>query len=192
MTPCSASCRRSGSVWWCHVHPDTPAVETDLVMRQCVAADQRGPRREVEFPVVPVAGQHAAIGERTLAQRIALMRTAIGAGEHAAVTMDEQDLPAFVAHDRFALRREFIESQRIDPGHVVSPSDSVGGDAIGAASCAGRGCGRSARPRPRSQDCPNTFNSARQKPWQRSAAAQIGQWFSSSRKPSASCRHSAM
>jgi hypothetical protein len=38
----------------------------------------------------------------------------------------------------------------------------------------------------------NKSSSERQKPWQAVAAAQIGQWFSSSRNPWPSARHSAM
>ena len=133
-TPRSAACRRSCRVGRRDVQPDATGLEANRVARQLVAADQGRAGCQVEFPVVPVAGQHAAIGQRSLAQRIAFMRTAIGAGEHAALGVQQQDLPAFMAHDCLALRREFIEWQRVDPGHAVPPIWGwERGDAIGAA-----------------------------------------------------------
>src|SRR5215471_20871712 len=43
-----------------------------------IAADQGPTACEIEFPVVPVAGEHAARSERALAQGVAFVRAAIG------------------------------------------------------------------------------------------------------------------
>src|SRR5215831_5751232 len=55
----------------------------DRVDAHRVATDQRLAVGEIEFPIVPVAGQHAIRPERALAQRIAFVRAAIGDREHA-------------------------------------------------------------------------------------------------------------
>ena len=113
-----AQCR----IGWRDVQPDATGLDPDRIARQLVSADQRGAGRQIEFPVVPVAGEHAAVGERALAQRIALVRTPIGAGEYPALGVKQEDLPAGMAHESLTLRREIIKRQRVDPGHAVPPA----------------------------------------------------------------------
>ncbi len=82
-----------------------------VAAHQCLAAD------EIVLPVVPVAGEHAAVGQDAFAQGVAFVRAAVGAGEHAAVRTDQQHLGAPLAHDSLALSRQFVCADDVGPGH---------------------------------------------------------------------------
>ena len=60
------------------INEDLAAALRDLIGSNRVAANQRCAARELEFPIMPIAGQHAFRPNRAFAQRIALVRTAIG------------------------------------------------------------------------------------------------------------------
>ena len=70
---------------------------------QAIAADQGLSGRQIEFPIVPIAGEHRARPFRAFAQRIAFMRTTIGDGIDAAFAEDEQDLLAVFLQELAAL-----------------------------------------------------------------------------------------
>src|SRR6202008_2791661 len=69
-----------------------------------IAADQHLARRQVEFPLVPGAGPHAARAQTAFAQGIPFMRTTIGDGEQAPLGGDQQNLLAVAAHELAPLR----------------------------------------------------------------------------------------
>jgi hypothetical protein len=75
----------------------------DRVGAHRIAADERRAAGEIELPVVPIAGQDATRSERALAQRIALMRAAVGDRENAVALGQQQHLPALLSHQPAAL-----------------------------------------------------------------------------------------
>ena len=76
----------------------------DRIAPQPVAADQGLAGLQVELPVVPVAGQHAAVGQRAFDQGIAFVGTAVVAGEDALRPVEQRDLLAPDLDDQPALR----------------------------------------------------------------------------------------
>ena len=76
-----------------------------------VAADQRRTAREIEFPIMPVASQHTARPERAFAQRIALVRAAVGDREEATLARNDEHLLAFVPHQLAAVGPELAAFQ---------------------------------------------------------------------------------
>ena len=68
-------------------------VDLDRIDAQAVAAVVVGAGPQVELPVVPVAGEHAAVGvERAFDQGIAFVRAAVVAGVHGAVVEEQGEL----------------------------------------------------------------------------------------------------
>jgi hypothetical protein len=77
-----------------HVDPDDSIDDLGRVGAEPVALQQVVARPQVELPAVPVAGQYAIVGERALAQRISLMRTAVVAGVDRIARGEQRDLLA--------------------------------------------------------------------------------------------------
>ena len=93
------------------VDEDLAAALGDRIGANRVAADQRCAAREIEFPIVPVAGQHASRPDRAFAQRVAFVRAAIGDREQAALLRDHQHLFAVVPHQLAAIAAELAAFQ---------------------------------------------------------------------------------
>ena len=90
------------------VEPDRPVGHVHRVAPHLVAANQGLARLQVEFPVVPVAGEDAATVELALHQGIALVGAAVVAGEDTLVAMEQGDLLALDSHHHLALGREVV------------------------------------------------------------------------------------
>ena len=89
--------------WIGDVDQDTACFDRHRIAAQPVAADQGVARLQMELPVMPVAGQHAAVRQRAFGQRIAFVRTAVVAGEHALGSVKQRDLLAGDLDDHPAL-----------------------------------------------------------------------------------------
>ena len=74
------------------VDKDLAGPQFDRIGAHRIAADKRLAARQIELPVVPVAGQNAARSFGAFAERIAFMRTAVGDGKELAVRGDQQNL----------------------------------------------------------------------------------------------------
>jgi hypothetical protein len=79
-------------------------LEQHRVTAQTVTADQGFAAFQVELPIVPVAGQHASVGQITFRQGITFMRTAVVAGMDS-ITGTEQDNLASANSDHLASGR---------------------------------------------------------------------------------------
>ena len=82
---------------------------------QDVAAVNGGAGLQVEFPVVPVAGQHAIDIERAFHERIAFVRTAVVAGEDLTLMEEQGDVLASAFHCDGARRVQAIGFDRAGP-----------------------------------------------------------------------------
>ena len=76
------------------IQPHGAILHFHRIDTQGVAAVNRGAGPQIEFPVVPVAGQHAIGVERAFHQRIALVGAAVVAGEDLALMEEEGDVLA--------------------------------------------------------------------------------------------------
>ena len=92
-----------------------PSCDARGIDAQVVAAVDRRARLQVEFPVVPMARQHAVGVERAFHQRIALVRATVVAREDLAVVDEERDVPAVELYRDRARRREAIDAGRAGP-----------------------------------------------------------------------------
>ena len=81
------------------IDEDFAAALRDLIGANRVAADQRRAAGEIEFPIVPVAGQHASRPDCAFAQRIALVRAAIGDREYTTLLRNDEHLLAVMSHE---------------------------------------------------------------------------------------------
>src|SRR6516165_7229968 len=106
------------------IDEDLTVALRDFVGADRVAADQRRAAREIEFPIVPVAGQHASRPDRPFAQRIAFVRAAVGDREYAALLRDDEQLLAVVPHELFTIAAEFIPFHPCGGKHLILPSGS--------------------------------------------------------------------
>ena len=105
------------------VDPHLAVADLDRVGAQPLATVQVPAASQVELPVVPVAGEDAPLVEAALAQRIALVRATVVAGEHAVRGVKQRDLPPRLAEHETALVLEGLERCRPGPGasgHGVS------------------------------------------------------------------------
>src|SRR5262249_18422689 len=80
-----------------------------------IAADQGLAALQVEFPVVPVAGEDAGLGKDALAQRVALVGTAVRNGDDVIPHPEQQDLAASMAHHGLARLLEPGQGCGLDP-----------------------------------------------------------------------------
>ncbi len=85
------------------VEPDRTVLDGDRIAPELIAADQGFAARQVEFPVVPVAGQDAAVAQGSHLQQVALVGTAVVAGVDALLGLEYDDLLAAVLEDQGAL-----------------------------------------------------------------------------------------
>ena len=85
------------------IDEDLAVAILDRIGAHRIVADQRLAGAQIEFPIVPIAGQHAAGAQRAFGQRIAFVRAAIGDGEDAILGRDQQDLLAVAADELLAL-----------------------------------------------------------------------------------------
>ena len=97
------------------VDPDLAAADLHRIGAQPLAAVEVPAAFEVELPVVPVAGQDAPLVEASLAQRIALVRAAVVAGEQATRGVEQRDLPPVLAEDEPPPVLERVEGSRKGP-----------------------------------------------------------------------------
>jgi hypothetical protein len=97
--------------------------DSDLIGANRIAADQRFAVREIEFPVVPVAGQYASRPKSAFAQRIALMRAAIGNRKQTIPLCDDEDLLTPAAHELVAVDAEIAALQSRCGKHRLPPFD---------------------------------------------------------------------
>src|SRR5690349_12548371 len=93
------------------IDEDLATLLRDFIGADRVAADQRGAAREIEFPIVPVAGQYASRPEGAFAQRIAFVRAAIGDREEAALLCNNEHLLTLVPHQPVAIAVELAAFQ---------------------------------------------------------------------------------
>ena len=109
------------------VEPDLVAAEPDGIAPEGVAADQGLAALQVELPVVPVAGQDAALGQAALHQRKALVGAAVVAGEDPFLAVEQGDLLAPDLDQAAALRRQVLQRADVDQlrltlvRHGISP-----------------------------------------------------------------------
>src|SRR5206468_627278 len=86
---------------------------------QTVALQQVAARTQVELPAVPVAGEHTGIVERSLAQGVALMRTAVVAGEDRIASREQGDLLAPEPCHGLAVTAQPFERHGGNPAHGI-------------------------------------------------------------------------
>jgi hypothetical protein len=101
---------------------DARILPADGKPAQPVAADQRLAGAEVEFPIVPVAGEDAggrAAAEAAFAQGIAFMGASVDTGEQSRRGIQQQDLATFMPHHQPARRRQIAGRRHIDPCHAT-------------------------------------------------------------------------
>ncbi len=83
----------------------------DSIGANRVAANQRLATREVEFPIMPIARQHASRPEGAFAQGITFVRTTIGNRKEAILMRDHEYLLALVPDQLAAMGAEFAALQ---------------------------------------------------------------------------------
>ena len=108
------------------VDPHLAVADVHRVGAQPLAAVEVASAAQVELPVVPVAGDDAAFVEAALAQRVAFVRAAVVAGEHAVRGVEQRDLASFVAKHQPALVLEGGERGRPGPGAFGHECDPPG------------------------------------------------------------------
>src|SRR6516164_1837405 len=113
------------------IDEDLTVALRDFVGADRVAADQRRAAREIEFPIVPVAGQHASRPDRAFAQWITLVWAAIAERKQLALMYDDEHLLAVVPQELLAMAAEFTAFQPSRGKHLILPS--CWGDPVGAA-----------------------------------------------------------
>ena len=91
------------------IEPDLAVGEPYRIAPKPVAADQGLTGLEIELPVVPVAGQNAAVTEVALDQRIALVRAAVVAGVDHLVRPEQRNLLAALLHHHGAVRPQRLD-----------------------------------------------------------------------------------
>ena len=92
------------------IEPHGAILDLHRIDAQVVAAVDRRAGLQVEFPVVPVAGQHAIGVERAFHERIALVRTAVVAREDLALVHEQRDVPARDLHRDASRRRHAVDA----------------------------------------------------------------------------------
>ena len=97
------------------IQPHSTILHFHGIDAQVVAAVNGGAGLQVEFPVVPVAGQHTIAVERAFHQRIALVRTAVVACKNLALMEEQGDMLALDLHCDGARRLQPIELDRAGP-----------------------------------------------------------------------------
>jgi hypothetical protein len=80
----------------------------DVIGSDRIAANQRRAASQIEFPIVPVTGQHASRPERAFAKWIAFVRAAIGDCEQAALVRDYKHLFAIRPEQFTTIAAEFV------------------------------------------------------------------------------------
>ena len=114
------------------IEPDLAVFEAHRIAPQVVAADQGLARLEIELPVVPVAGQQAAVAERALAQGIALVGAAVVAGVDRRPGGKQDDLLLAALDHHGAARAQLFqirhgdETRRIGRGRPLGVGAGVG------------------------------------------------------------------
>ena len=113
------------------VDPHLAAADFDRPGAQPLAAVEVSAALQIELPVVPVAGEDAALVEVALAQRVALVGAAVVAGEHTAGGVEQRDLAPGLAEHQPALAFQGFERRRPGPGACghdrSSPVARIGG-----------------------------------------------------------------
>jgi len=108
------------------IQPHGAIFHLDRIDAQPVASVQRGAGLQVEFPVVPVASQHAIAVERALDQRIAFVRTAVVAGEDLTLVQKQRKLLAPEFHRDAPRPLQLIEFDRASPLGDARVTESSG------------------------------------------------------------------
>ena len=98
------------------IYPDLAVADLHRIGAQSLALVEVPSTREVELPVVPVAGDDAALVQAPFPQGISLVRAAVVAGEHPFRGVEEGDLPSRLAEHHAALGPEGFERGRPGPG----------------------------------------------------------------------------
>ena len=101
------------------IDPDDARLHPDRIDAQAVAAIVVAAGPEIELPVVPVAGEHAAGVEVALDQRIALVRAAVVAGVDRAVVEEERELLRAELDGRPTGAAQALELDRPGPARLA-------------------------------------------------------------------------
>src|SRR6202007_1916825 len=102
------------------IEPNRPFPDAQGIYAQALATVEVGAAREIEFPVMPIAGQDAAGAQRSLAQRVALVWAAVVACEDAIGCREKRDLAALVAEQCPPLGLQRGEVYSPDPIRVLT------------------------------------------------------------------------
>ena len=102
------------------INPDIASTNFDWIGAQPVTTVEVVTGIEIEFPVMPVAGQDAVCRQATLGQRIALMRAAVIAGPDTVGSAEQSDLPTLDAQHFHRLGRKFCQRYQALPVALIT------------------------------------------------------------------------